>query len=177
METNERIGNKAPDWGINYGVKELWSEIVPGLWVGGTHDNDTVDVPRNRVISRQFDVEDAEIGPSDFDAVVTLYAWARPVDWHVEELRTGVMDSPRPTADEIEMVVEAAAWAKRRLDRGKKVLIRCQAGLNRSSLVAALVLMDTGLSAAEAITLIRAKRSPEALFNTGFVRLLSQLER
>ena len=49
------------------------------------------------------------------------------------------------------------------------MLIRCQAGLNRSGLLTALVLMLAGWEAAEAIRLIRTKRSQVALFNDDFV--------
>lgn len=43
------------------------------------------------------------------------------------------------------------------------MLIRCQAGMNRSSLVTDLVLMKDGLSADEAIALIRQKGVSTAL--------------
>ena len=48
---------------------------------------------------------------------------------------------------------------------GKRVNIRCQAGLNRSGLVTALTLMISGLSADQAIDTLRAKRSSYALCN------------
>ncbi len=41
---------------------------------------------------------------------------------------------------------------------GEKVLIRCQAGANRSGLITAIVLMTDGMSAEVAIAKIRAKR-------------------
>lgn len=50
-----------------------------------------------------------------------------------------------------------------------RVLIRCQAGLNRSGLVTALVLMLDGHSATEAVNQLRARRSPWALCNDAFV--------
>jgi protein-tyrosine phosphatase len=59
--------------------------------------------------------------------------------------------------------------------RGKKVLIRCQAGWNRSGLIMALVLMREGYTADEAINLIRQKRSPHALCNKGFENWLRSL--
>ena len=46
--------------------------------------------------------------------------------------------------------------------------MRCQAGLNRSSLVAALALVHRGLAPQEAIDAIRAGRSPNCLFNRSF---------
>lgn len=170
-----RNGNKAPDWGHRYGISELWSEIAPNLFVGGTADQDTVAQAREaRITFNDFDVtEDAEIGPEQFDAVVTMYAWARPVDWGVEELRWGIPDSVQHGID-IESLRETVTWAHRRWTAGKKVLIRCQAGLNRSSLVAALVLVRDGLTGDQAITMIREGRSQKCLFNTRFENLVRQ---
>jgi len=103
--------------------------------------------------------------------VVTLYAWAQPVDWEVEELRYGFGDGALHGED-ITRVLRAAAWAHERWASGDRVLVRCQAGLNRSGLVTALVLVLAGWEPAEAIRHIRAQRSPHALFNRDFVRWL-----
>jgi len=62
------------------------------------------------------------------------------------------------------------------LQAGKKVLVTCAMGLNRSSLVAAIALLLTGMSAKEAIATIRKRRSPKALFNQHFVKLLEKLD-
>jgi protein-tyrosine phosphatase len=56
--------------------------------------------------------------------------------------------------------------------RGKRVLIRCQAGWNRSGLITALVLIREGMGAREAIDLIREKRSEWALCNKSFEKFL-----
>jgi protein-tyrosine phosphatase len=58
---------------------------------------------------------------------------------------------------------------------GKVVAGKCQAGLNRSSLVVALVLLKEGYSATDAIDLIRKKRSKYALFNTYFVDFIYEV--
>jgi len=57
----------------------------------------------------------------------------------------------------------------------KKVATRCQMGWNRSSLIVALVLLEEGYKAQEAINLIREKRSPAALCNPEFVRFLKKV--
>ena len=169
--TPERIGNKAPDWGIHYGIRELWTEVAPGLFVGGTADDDHMGIAREcSTLGRGLSIGDAEIGPEDFDAVVTMYAWARPVDWGVEELRWGIMDGHQDLP--IEEMQETVAWAHRRWKKGKRVLIRCQAGLNRSSLIAALVLVRDGMTPHDAILKIRRTRSEQALFNTAFTRFI-----
>lgn len=51
-----------------------------------------------------------------------------------------------------------------------KTLIHCHAGLNRSGLVTALVLIRQGMTPAEAIKLIRHRRWHQALNNETFVR-------
>ena len=158
-----KIGNAAPDWGRSYGLTDLWTEIKPGLWVGGTADGDTVATARNSNDGWSGFVvtEEGEIGPDDFDAVVTLYAWARPVDWLVEELRWGIFDGG--DAPDLDTVRDAVVWAHKRWKAGKKVLLRCQAGLSRSTFLTALVLVRDGMDIEEAVELIRDSRSRSCL--------------
>jgi protein-tyrosine phosphatase len=52
--------------------------------------------------------------------------------------------------------------------------VHCQAGLNRSSLVVGRALMLGGMTADDAIVLIRRKRSPACLSNPSFERWLRQ---
>lgn len=54
-------------------------------------------------------------------------------------------------------------------------LVHCRAGLNRSGLVVAVCLMKRGMSADEAIELLRRKRSQEVLHNKTFERFLRSL--
>lgn len=142
----------------------LWSEILPGLWLGGTDDDDTietgVDTYKPRMITKD-----------DFDTVVTLYSWAQPVDWLVEEVRYGFYDSEIGHID-FSAVERAADFAYQAWKSGKRVLIRCQAGINRSSLVMAHVLMKDRYTAREAIDLMREKRSKAVLLNKHFVDYL-----
>jgi protein-tyrosine phosphatase len=138
----------------------LWSEILPNLWQGGTSDNDRVG---DR--SHQFDLP--AITVRDFDSVYTFYAFANPVDWQVKEYRYGYYDSPDTDfpVEEFRRIVEMAHsdWK-----RGEKILIRCQAGLNRSGIITALVLIRDGYSAREAIDLMRETRHDYVLFNKAF---------
>jgi predicted protein tyrosine phosphatase len=140
---------------------------LPGLWVGGTDDLDTIEYSGNLHAPKA-------ITKKDFDAVVTLYAWANPVDWMVEEMRFGFYDSDVDHIDR-EALASAVGFARRKWQAGKKVLIRCQAGLNRSGLTAALVLMQSGYTADEAITLLRDKRSKYVLCNGEFEAFLRTL--
>jgi hypothetical protein len=163
-DEDTRIGNTAPDWGKSYGLTELWTEIKPGLWNGGTADEDTVLQAREGKMSMWSGMvvsDKAEITKDEFDAVVTLYAWARPVDWLVEELRWGIFDGGE--APDIEKVRDAVIWAHKRWKNGEKVLLRCQAGLSRSGLLTALVLVRDGMEVQQAIDTIRRERSGHCL--------------
>ena len=156
LTTEELEALARPDYG--YFGEPLWSEILPGLWMGGTADE---DVTRNG--------QDAPaITPAHFDTVVTLYAWAGPVDWYVKEVRLGFFDHNEVDLDEHDLA-HAVRAAFRDWKRGKRVLIRCQAGWNRSGLITALVLMLGGFNPEDAIDTVRANRSPHALCNSDFV--------
>jgi protein-tyrosine phosphatase len=93
--------------------------------------------------------------------------------WLVKELRYPFPDGPidPATIPEIEALAE---WAYSMWKSGERVLIRCQAGMNRSSLLTALVLMRDGKSADEAIALIKERRSPYVLSNSHFVKYLEE---
>ena len=67
-----------------YQPRTLYSEIAPNLFMGGTSDDDVIQVPAPR-FQRRDDLP--------FDAIVTMYAWARPADWKVQEFRYGVPDA------------------------------------------------------------------------------------
>ena len=155
----------APRYAIEYPT-ELYSEILEGLWIGGTDDDD-VDVQKTV----------PAIQKKDFDTVFTAYAWANPCDWFVKEIRYGFYDShvQGEAGFKPEELDDIASMAYADWKKGKKVLFRCQAGLNRSSLCAALVLMKDGYTADDAINLIRSKRSKYALFNKTFVDYLRSL--
>ena len=147
---------------MNEIITDLYSEILPGLFMGGTADDDVVDVAKPlRNLS----------GVQEFDSVVTCYSWAQPMSWYVHENRFGFADGPL-NAPTIKKVEELAEWIHGQWRSGKKCLIRCQAGKNRSGIILARVLMKDGYSADHAIQLIRERRGPDALFNGDFVEWL-----
>ena len=146
----------------------LWSEILSGLWLGGTDDFDTIEYEVNTWGPR-------DITKKDFDVVVTLYAWAQPVDWFVEEVRYGFYDDNSNTFDEAALM-RAAKYAHEQWKSGKKVLVRCQAGINRSGLTMGIVLMLEGFTADQAIEMMRTKRSKAVLINDSFERYLKELK-
>lgn len=157
-----------PDYG--YARRDLWSEVLEGLWQGGTADHDTVHTGRADGRGRN-----AEITTKEFDTVITAYAWAQPVDWFVKEIRLGFWDAGTESMP-IPEIMQAALIAYQDWADGKRVLIRCQAGLNRSGLITALVLIMAGYAAEEAIAIIRQNRSPYALCNEDFEKWLLGLD-
>mgnify|MGYP001561544085 FL=1 len=56
-------------------------------------------------------------------------------------------------------------------------LVHCQAGLNRSGLVAANALRLRGMPASEAIALLRRQRSPAVLCNSAFEEWLLRRDK
>jgi protein-tyrosine phosphatase len=162
----------APDYSY-LGLKyiPLHSEILPGLWLGGTDDYDTIDVP---ITYHDLTHTKRAVNLTNFDVAVTLYAHARPADWHVEEIRYGYMDAgiARVDFEKLGRVVDYAhaAWKS-----GQRVLIRCQAGLNRSGLTMALLLVKEGYTPQDAINLMRNKRTGYVLCNEEFEQYVLSL--
>lgn len=144
---------------------ELHTEMLPGLWQGGTHDEDTF---------AQF--QTPLIGNKNFDVVYTLYAWANPVDWFVKEVRFGFYDDYRVLSVDTSELYDLAKQAHKDWKSGKRVLIRCQAGLNRSGLITALVLIKDGYSPESAIELMREKRSEYVLMNPLFEKWIRETD-
>jgi len=142
---------------------ELYSEILPGLFMGGTAEKDVVDVAKP--LRNLNEVQ-------EFDSVVTCYSWAQPMSWYVHENRFGFADGPIDDKT-FAKVDELATWLHREWKSGKRCLSRCQAGLNRSGAIMALVLIKEGYSTSESIELIRTKRSPYALNNPHFLEKLN----
>ncbi|MFJ2238591.1 dual specificity protein phosphatase family protein [Streptomyces sp. NPDC087859] len=137
-----------------------WSEIVPGLWMGG-HEF--------RGHSGQLEFA---VVRDEFDLVQTLlrlpgHGPDPGVEHHVWPIPDGPLDGTQLAG-----VIRLAQAASDALDEGRKVLVRCYHGYNRSGLVIAHTLIRSGRSAEEAIRTIRARRSPWALHNDLFVDYL-----
>jgi hypothetical protein len=140
-----------------------WNEVVPGLFQGG-HDV--------RSQSRTACVVGGE-----FDLVVSLatregYGPAAGVEHVVVRLADAVLDAG--TAERVDAVAARVAEA---VGAGRRVLVRCSGGLNRSGLVVASALVRMGHDPAAAMALVRAARGPWALTNPGFVDHLGRLSR
>lgn len=122
------------------------SEIVPGLWLGG--------------------VRPGLLLPPEIVHLVSLYPWSRYIIRHelASEMYVAMADS---TDQPMGMIPWLASWVSRCRQDGP-VAVHCSAGLNRSALVSALALMSGGMSAAEAIALIRDRRDKACLCNPAF---------
>ena len=109
-----------------------------------------------------------------FDSVYTLYARANAASWNVKEIRFGFADGDMSDFDPERDLYFAVREAHADWKAGKRVLIRCQAGLNRSGLLMALVLIRDGHTPEQAVELIRQNRGDIALCNDTFVRWLTK---
>jgi Predicted protein-tyrosine phosphatase len=145
---------------------EPYSEIIPGLWMGGHYradrDDQTLGVP--------VKVTD------EFGLVVSLFQ----TDLHdcgpdrgIPEIVFRIPDGPldkcqrRVAQDLANLIVHA-------LSGNLKVLVRCQAGYNRSGLVVAYALMALDFSPIGAVLQVREKRSFWALCNSDFLDYLEE---
>lgn len=139
---------------------EAWSQVTDGLWVGGMREWGAATP--------------AEL--TDFGAVWTfderpLRADGNPPGGHVWTFPDQLQVPDLEQLTEVALDVWAAATS------GQDTLVRCWAGLNRSSLfaVSALVL-GGGADPRRAIERVRARRHHGALNNPAYVDLLLGLE-
>ena len=160
------IEKNIPNTGIELPILNSWdpnplySEITYGLYQGGTPNNERLRVGGTG--------SDSTVG---FDAVITMYYDVAPANRSIPELRFLFKDGKISEID-LDELRHTIIWGRRHLLADHKLLVRCQAGLNRSGLIAALLLMLDGHAVEEAITLLREKRSEWALCNDEYVTWL-----
>ncbi|WP_329500227.1 protein phosphatase [Kitasatospora herbaricolor] len=138
-----------------------WNEVRPRLWLGG-----------HFWAGPDGQVRTAVVGP-EFDLVISLFT--RPghgPDPGVEHLISELPDGPL-TAGQLHSVRQLAVRAAEAIRTDRIVLVRCRSGYNRSGLVVAQTLIELGQEPADAIALIRQKRSPWALNNQTFEQYLT----
>jgi protein-tyrosine phosphatase len=126
------------------------SEIAPNLWQGGC--------------------QNGLILPDFIDHIVSLYPWEEYLINHElgSNLAVKMHDSEEQSFEQVDKI---AQWVNECRKTGA-VLVHCQAGLNRSSLIAGRALMLAGMSADEAISTLRTRRSPACLCNPAFEKWL-----
>lgn len=140
-------------------AQQPWNEITDGLWMGGHVYRDGLD-PRAAIVWNEFThVFSLHTQPG--------HGPAEGVDHLVYRIPDGTLH-----ADELARVKAIADQVAAAVTEGGRVLVRCQAGYNRSGLVVAFALIALGHTPADAVALIRAKRSPHALFNSHFLGYL-----
>jgi protein-tyrosine phosphatase len=154
--TNQRMTGFVRDFGPTDGWMDipLISPVKGDLYQGGCKDG-------------------VNLG-SEFKTVVSLYKWERYVRAEGVDLYEFEAYDSSSGLDE-ETLFKASDAALKGLEKGK-TLIHCQAGLNRSGLTAAFTLMRMGMSAQDAIDLLRKQRSGMVLCNQTFVKQLHDLE-
>ena len=139
-------------------------EVVPGLFLATRLDATS---------------EYATLG---VDVIVDLEDWERA--W-VPPVPDGKIFVSFPMQDDDDVdpkTREVASFVASLIGSGRKVLVHCTEGLNRSGVVIARALMDMGRSAPEAIELVRGQRGLTAdgfpaLGNEAFVEWLLAEER
>lgn len=107
---------------------------------------------RDRGINVVIDLEgDVDLGvPTDADQFLYIYL--------------PIHDGEMPDLDRLHAVARLAATL---LKRGDRVLSHCGVGLNRSALMAALILMYNGMTGPDAVERLQRLR-PGALYNDRF---------
>ena len=133
--------------GMTYFDVPFISEITPGFYQGGC--------------------ENGLVIPENIEYVISLYKWERykkpaTVKAFFEYTMLDSLDVAG--RDEI---VEIATLVNQCRKQGP-TLVHCQAGLNRSGLIAATAMILDGLTPKEAITTLREGRSPAVLCNPAF---------
>lgn len=113
--------------------------------------------------------------PEHIEHVVSLYKWENyRVNHKLKSHKQITMYDSSDTPNERD-VLDAARLVNKCVEDGP-TLVHCQAGLNRSGLVAAASLMLRGWTAKDAVALLREKRSNAVLCNKTFYFWLKELE-
>lgn len=128
----------------------LISHVAGNLWQGGCMQGTKLDDDFVKVVSL-YPWEQYALGPNTERVEIKAYDSHEGMDW----------DDLERAADEVVAGMEKG-----------KTLVHCQAGLNRSGLVAGRALVKSGMSPEAAISLMRASRSPLVLCNQTFEQQL-----
>lgn len=149
-----RMTGRTVHKGLDFDVPFI-TQIADNLWQGGC--------------------EQGLVLPTHINYVVSVYPWERYYIEHQTkgELYIKMYDGPHQTFEEVDDIArQVNKWRK-----NGNVLVHCQAGLNRSSLIVARALMLKGMRAEDAINLIREKRSPVCLCNESFEKYLKGIDK
>jgi protein-tyrosine phosphatase len=131
-------------------------EVVPGLYISGhpERSQDFLNQGVHAVIDLEGDI-DTSIPEKEGQEETTLYLY-----WPIE-------DGAMPDAATVRSI---ASFIARGIDEGRKVLVHCRSGHNRSGLICARTLIELGMDAESAIDTVKEKRKDgAALSNENFV--------
>jgi hypothetical protein len=151
----------------------MWREGGGELWMGGTPFREDLwsgDWKRSRRALEAAPLSEF-VTLDRFDVRVDLYGWNHRAAGGVAEyvLQLGDSNITRWEARYLLDLADAVRVAVRRVEAGQRVLVNCQAGLNRSGLVTALVLLYFGVDTEVVVDMIRGARSDLCLVNDSFV--------
>lgn len=131
--------------------------IAPRLWIGSSPPTDR-DLPK----------------------IDVLVLCAQEIQPEFPAFHGVVFRCPIPDAEidalQLRLVAQTAVAAAGAIVRGRRVLVTCRTGLNRSALVVALALHQlTTMNAEEIVDHIRLQRGRDALSNRNFVAIIRQV--
>lgn len=132
------------------------SQIITRLWIGSQPPFDR-DLP-------------------EFDVLVLCARELQParLSFGRQVIRVPLPDSAL-AGNEVRRALMGGQAVAKALASGRRVLVTCAAGLNRSALVTGLAMgLTTHMSATDIILRIRERRAPAALHNTHFCGYLQQ---
>jgi hypothetical protein len=193
-------GDAAMAMGASYFEVPLFSQVIDNLWQGCSpsefpdvlekynYDLNDIRVYNDPAVIKvvrtekpvkckwlwEFDSFEGHVKPR-FDFIMNLYPWGKyVVPEGTEMVEYAAFDGTRVDYQGFQ---DCADMVVSKLDADKKVLVHCQAGLNRSSFVIALVLMQKyQMSTTEAVNTIRSTRSQMCLCNDAFLQYLRGLD-
>ena len=162
FNTSDQTVRKTSGWFAPPGADPFTHFIQGEAAHGGWFDMPVITHVKDNLYHGGF-VDNLDLGDA-FDVIVSMYPWEK-YPTNGETFQFKMYDGYDVDTATLGLAV---AEAEKALNAGKKVLVHCQAGLNRSSLVVARILMRQGMTADEAIALLREKRSPTVLCNRTF---------
>lgn len=132
------------------------NRILPKLWQGSAP-------PAGGILAKKG-IEALVLAAEEYQPASRLFPGVRvehaPLD-----------DHGRPLSEaEWCIIIRGASFAAHNVLRGRRTLVTCRMGINRSGIITAMaVCLVTGCTGREAVALVRDKR-PGALINTSFAR-------
>lgn len=138
-----------------YELENSYHFIAPGLCIGGLHSA-SIDTPGFDVI---VNVSHHNVRPADLSHGCIYIEWP-------------IFDGDVPNAEKLSALVDLLHELYSMT--GARILIHCQAGLNRSSLVTGLLLRRLGHTGDDAVKLIRRARDEACLCNEDFERYVRE---